>query len=110
MIRHEDAKAVYRAALDQRNDLTWAFPPNEPDPYQLEWDNLIQAIRNGMEAAGIPVENSKGEWGKGQEEINLRYADALEGMALAALTESPRFKCVASESVGADTRMVLERR
>src|SRR5258706_12995178 len=39
---------------------------------------IIQAIRNGMEAAGIPVENSKGEWGKGQEEINLRYADALE--------------------------------
>jgi glutamine synthetase len=39
---------------------------------------IIQAIRNGMEAAGIPVENSKGEWGRGQEEINLRYADALE--------------------------------
>jgi diaminohydroxyphosphoribosylaminopyrimidine deaminase/5-amino-6-(5-phosphoribosylamino)uracil reductase len=36
--------------------------------------------------------------------------DALEGMPLAALTESQRLKCVASESVGADTRMVLERR
>lgn len=36
--------------------------------------------------------------------------DALEGMPLAALTESPRFKCVASEPVGADTRVVLERR
>jgi diaminohydroxyphosphoribosylaminopyrimidine deaminase/5-amino-6-(5-phosphoribosylamino)uracil reductase len=36
--------------------------------------------------------------------------DALEGMPLAALTKSPRLKCVASESVGADTRMVLERR
>jgi glutamine synthetase len=39
---------------------------------------LIRAIRNGMEAADVPVETSKGEWGKGQEEINLRYADALE--------------------------------
>ena len=39
---------------------------------------IIRAIRNGMEGAGIPVENSKGEWGKGQEEINLRYTDALE--------------------------------
>ena len=39
---------------------------------------IIQAIRNGMDGAGIPVENSKGEWGRGQEEINLRYADALE--------------------------------
>jgi glutamine synthetase len=39
---------------------------------------LIRAIRNGMEGAGVPVEFSKGEWGKGQEEINLRYAEALE--------------------------------
>jgi glutamine synthetase len=39
---------------------------------------LIRAIRNGMDGAGIPVEFSKGEWGPGQEEINLRYADALE--------------------------------
>ena len=33
-----------------------------------------------MVAAGIPVENSKGEAGRGQHELNLRYADAL-GMA-----------------------------
>jgi glutamine synthetase len=39
---------------------------------------LIRAIRNGMEGAGIPVETSKGEWGRGQEEINLEYAEALE--------------------------------
>jgi glutamine synthetase len=41
-------------------------------------EGLVQAIRNGMEGAGVPVETSKGEWGKGQEEINLRYAPALE--------------------------------
>ncbi|MBI2069217.1 MAG: glutamine synthetase [Elusimicrobia bacterium] len=35
-------------------------------------------IRNLMEPAGVPVEFSKGEWGPGQHEINLRYADALE--------------------------------
>jgi glutamine synthetase len=38
---------------------------------------LIRAIRNGMDGAGIPVEFSKGEAGRGQHEINLRYADAL---------------------------------
>src|SRR6266511_2594653 len=38
----------------------------------------IRAIRNGMEGADVPVETSKGEWGRGQEEINLRYAEALE--------------------------------
>ncbi len=39
---------------------------------------LMRAIRNGMDAAGIPVEFSKGEWGPGQEELNLSYAEALE--------------------------------
>jgi glutamine synthetase len=39
---------------------------------------LVRAIRNGMEAADVPVETSKGEWGRGQEEINLAYAEALE--------------------------------
>ena len=38
---------------------------------------VMRAIRNGLQGAGIPVENSKGEWGPGQEEINVRYADAL---------------------------------
>ena len=41
-----------------------------------EW--VIRQIRNGMLGAGIPVEFSKGEFGKGQHEINITYADALE--------------------------------
>ena len=41
-------------------------------------DAVMRAIRNGLFDAGIPVENSKGEWGPGQEEINVRYAEALE--------------------------------
>ncbi len=41
-------------------------------------EGLIRAIRNHMDAAGIPVEVSKGEWGPGQEEINFKYAEALE--------------------------------
>ena len=39
---------------------------------------VMRAIRNGLEGAGIPVENSKGEAGPGQEEINVRYAEAME--------------------------------
>ena len=38
---------------------------------------VMREIRKQLQAAGIPVENSKGEWGPGQEEINVRYADAL---------------------------------
>ncbi|MBS3649957.1 glutamine synthetase [Pseudaminobacter sp. 19-2017] len=41
-------------------------------------EQVMRAIRNNMEAAGIPIENSKGEAGPGQEEINVRYAEALE--------------------------------
>lgn len=40
-----------------------------------EW--LIRQIRNHMLGAGLPVEFSKGEFGKGQHEINITYADAL---------------------------------
>lgn len=39
---------------------------------------VIRDIRNLMNEARIPVESSKGEWGRGQQEINLLYADALE--------------------------------
>jgi len=40
-------------------------------------EDVMRAIRTGLEGAGIPVENSKGEASAGQEEINIRYADAL---------------------------------
>ncbi len=41
-------------------------------------EGYMRRLRNDMNAAGIPIENSKGEWGPGQEEINVRYAEALE--------------------------------
>jgi glutamine synthetase len=41
-----------------------------------EW--LIRQIRNGLEGAGVPCEFSKGEWGPGQHEINLRYTTPVE--------------------------------
>ena len=41
-------------------------------------EGLVGAIRRHLDASGIPVEFSKGEWGPGQHEINVRYADFLE--------------------------------
>ncbi len=41
-------------------------------------ENVIRAMRNGIRAAGIPVECSKGEAAAGQEEINVKYSDALD--------------------------------
>jgi glutamine synthetase len=40
-------------------------------------EDVNRAIRTGLQGAGIPVENSKGEASAGQGEINVRYADAL---------------------------------
>jgi glutamine synthetase len=41
-----------------------------------EW--FLHRLRDAMLAADIEVEFSKSEWGLGQQEVNLRYADALE--------------------------------
>lgn len=38
---------------------------------------LMRAVRNGMTAARVPVESSKGEWGRGQHEVNFKYAAPL---------------------------------
>jgi glutamine synthetase len=54
-------------------------------PYILDYhvlatsydEPLIREIRNGMKGAGLKVENSKGEAGPGQHEINFRFADAV---------------------------------
>ncbi|MCB0519569.1 MAG: glutamine synthetase [Lewinellaceae bacterium] len=36
------------------------------------------AARRHLKNSGIPVENSKGEWGLGQHELNVRYAETLD--------------------------------
>lgn len=38
----------------------------------------MRAARRALAASGIPVENSKGEWGRGQHELNIRYAATLD--------------------------------
>ena len=54
-------------------------------PYILDYhilastydEPLLRAIRNGMHAAGMRVETSKGEAWPGQHEVNFRFSDAL---------------------------------
>ena len=41
-------------------------------------EDVMRAIRTGLQGAGIPVENTKGEADAGQEEVNVRYSDALD--------------------------------
>jgi predicted dehydrogenase len=37
---------IYKGQNIKREAMQWAFPAPEPNPYQLEWDHLIKAIRN----------------------------------------------------------------
>lgn len=59
----------------------------EPAGWYLEDYHILQgtrtesfhgAARRHLKLSGVPVETSKGEWGRGQHELNVRYAEALE--------------------------------
>jgi glutamine synthetase len=39
---------------------------------------FIGALVRALEKSGVPMEGSKGEWGPGQQEINVRYSEVLE--------------------------------
>jgi predicted dehydrogenase len=44
---HVPAKCrIYSGQNIDSSKLTWQFPPEEPDPYQLEWEHLIAAVRS----------------------------------------------------------------
>ncbi|WP_406693892.1 Gfo/Idh/MocA family oxidoreductase [Singulisphaera sp. Ch08] len=44
---HSPAKCrIYKGQKITRKDLVWSAPQPEANPYQLEWDHLIDAIRN----------------------------------------------------------------
>jgi len=43
---HSPAKCrIYKGYNFTKENLSWRFPPREPNPYQLEWNDLIEAIR-----------------------------------------------------------------
>lgn len=70
----------YREAAGQGYDSL------EPAGWYIEDYHMLQgareevlnaAVRRHLKRSGVPVENSKGEWGLGQHELNVRYADAI---------------------------------
>lgn len=42
---HPARPRIYKGQQFAKDDLVWAYPPDEPNPYQLEWEHLMQAIR-----------------------------------------------------------------
>jgi glutamine synthetase len=80
-LEHYLFRTSYRDAAKQ------GYRDIEPAGWYLEDYHILQgtrtedfhgAVRRHLRDSGVPVETSKGEWGRGQHEVNLRYAGALE--------------------------------
>lgn len=72
---------TYREAFNQH------FHDLKPVGWYTEDYHILQGTRTEkftakarkhLKQSGVPVENSKGEWGFGQHELNVRYAEVLE--------------------------------
>ena len=51
---HPGKVAIFKGHQQTRDDQIWAFPQPEPNPYQLEWDDLIDAIVNDKPYNEVP--------------------------------------------------------
>jgi glutamine synthetase len=80
-LEHYLFQTSYRQAAQQ------GYRNLEPAGWYLEDYHILQgtrtesfhaAARRHLKCSGVPVETSKGEWGRGQHELNIRYAEALE--------------------------------
>jgi glutamine synthetase len=80
-LEHYLFRTSYRDAARQ------GYRDLEPAGWYLEDYHILQgtrtesfhaAARRHLKLSGVPVETSKGEWGEGQHELNVRYAGALE--------------------------------
>ncbi len=71
----------YRAAHENKYDNLTAAGWYIEDYHILQatrTEQFTAASRRNLKRSGIPVESSKGEWGLGQHEVNIRYARTLE--------------------------------
>ena len=80
-LEHYLFRTGYRQAAQQ------GYRQLEPAGWYLEDYHILQgtrteafhaAARRHLKLSGVPVETSKGEWGRGQHELNIRYAEALD--------------------------------
>jgi glutamine synthetase len=80
-LEHYLFRTGYRQAAQQ------GYRQLEPAGWYLEDYHILQgtrteafhaAARRHLKRSGVPVETSKGEWGRGQHELNIRYAEVLD--------------------------------
>ena len=85
MIGSEVEFFLFKEGYDDANEPgTATSRPNSPyvEDYHIlqttKEEDVLGAIRRGLRGAGMPVEFSKGEAGRGQHELNLTYQGAVE--------------------------------
>ncbi len=76
---------LFKEPFDQANAQGYVgLTPNSPyvEDYHIlqttKEEDVLGALRRNLRDAGLPVEFSKGEAGKGQHELNLTYQTAVE--------------------------------
>jgi glutamine synthetase len=70
---YHDAVAGHFLDLTPSSDYRIDYQVSQP----ARDEGILRPLRNLMDAAGVPIESSKGEWGKGQHEVNFIYDAAL---------------------------------
>lgn len=85
MVASEIEFYLFKDTYDEAHDKGYRdLKPHSPwlEDYHIlqttKDEYILGQIRRHLEAAGVPVEFSKGEAGKGQHEINLDYTTAVE--------------------------------
>lgn len=77
----------YVYSTSYRDAAATGYSELEPIGWYIEDYHLLQGARaepfvgearRALQASGIAVESSKGEWGRGQHELNIRYAEVGE--------------------------------
>ncbi|MEQ9098677.1 MAG: glutamine synthetase family protein [Imperialibacter sp.] len=72
-----DYRSAHEAGYSQMTPAGWYL-----EDYHImqgtRTEEFTAAARKHLKHSGVPVENSKGEWGLGQHELNVQYAEGLE--------------------------------
>lgn len=76
-ILHDTYETARHKGFDQLETAGW-FIEDYHTLQGFKVEPLVGAIRRHAGQSGIPIESSKGEWGPGQQEINLQYTDFLQ--------------------------------
>ncbi len=73
----DDYRSLHESNFTHMNPAGWYL-----EDYHIlqgtRTEGFTAAARKHLKNSGVPVENSKGEWGLGQHELNVRYAEPAE--------------------------------